>query len=106
MEAARTHIELSRTQINVKIRALGLDPTELRAMWRTHWGVTDDNILFNMNRQLLNAIGANDAGYIFTELLQPIEGISPLGRAIWASTADFFGAMTKNRVGWGHSRAY
>jgi hypothetical protein len=75
-------------------------------MWRTHWGVTDDEILFNMNRQLLNAIEANDAGYIFTELLAPIEGSSPLGRAIWASTADFFGAMTKNRVGWGHSKAY
>lgn len=100
------NFQLTRTQVEKKIRALGLNPDKLRTMWKKHWDIDTDELANAMNRQLLSAIEAEDAGYILHELLRPTEGISPKGLGVWSHMADFFGAMTKNRIGWGHKKSY
>lgn len=104
-DALRKNFNLERVDIRKKVNKLGLNYDKLVTMWKTHWGVTDE-IAWNMNRQLLSAIEAKDAGYIFEELLRPTAGATSLARGVWGQVADFFGAMTKNRLGWGHKTSY
>lgn len=57
---------------------------------------------------IVDSVLAKDAGGLVNGALDIMQGKAQTtaSRALWIHTADFFGAMTKNRIGFGHTKSY
>jgi SPP1 gp7 family putative phage head morphogenesis protein len=85
----------------------GLDMDALEAemdIWYEAGSLTDNNRNVILLRTLA-AVKAKDPSAIINATLSAGTRTG-IGSRVWVNFADFFGSMTKERIGWGHGKAY
>lgn len=82
----------------------GVDYEQLKVdLKRAGW--KDDDLQAEGHR-IAAAMNANDPGAVIHQVLETFARTNTKAFRLWVNVADFFGAMTKNKIGFGHSNSY